>query len=370
MKRFLLFSILISLAFFVFSCGDGKSEESQQEVHKICNSNSDCTRDSYCDLEHPQQDETLGTLVYYCKKRQICASEADCPMGWKCRVSENFCITEKEAESSDVWCKSDYDCTDPNYPKCNLANGECQNPEGQSSDQSDSGNNDLPEPVKDDSDSTDDKDTGDNTDSDSSDTDTNDHNGDTGTTEQPTGNTIMTENFEDGGSNWTIEPANTEVVCWEIGTPTSGPEKAHGGEKVAASILEGEYPNDCKDLLYYNNEILLPSTGVPTISFYAWVSLIGSGYAPYDYVEVLAKKSGDLWETAEGLYLSAETPSPLDALDNKRFKITKPLGTDYYKFSAKLSDFKDETIQFGFRFVSDQSDTSMGFYLDDIELSY
>ncbi|MBP5405799.1 choice-of-anchor J domain-containing protein [bacterium] len=366
MKRFLLFSILISLAFFVFSCGGSKSEENQQEVNKICNSNGDCERSFYCDREHGQPDTTLGTLVYYCKERTFCSTEADCPMNWKCLVSDHFCISKEEAQDNSLWCKSNDDCTDPLYPKCNLANGTCESSDGETPDNPDSGS-DLPDPVNDNSDSGDDKDNNDNTDSDS-DTETNDH--DTTPAETPAGEIIITEDFEDGGTNWTIEPANSEVVCWEIGTPTSGPEKAHGGEKVAASILEGEYPSNCKDLLYYNTEITVPSTGVPTISFYAWVDIVGTGYSPLDYIEVLAKKSGDLWETTTGLYLSAETPSPLDALDNKRIKITKQLGTDYYRFSAKLSDFKNETVQIGFRFVSNESDESMGFYLDDVEVSY
>lgn len=382
MKRFLLFFMLISLMFFAFSCGGGNSEPQSSDVNTVCNSNEECSRNSYCDLEHPRQDEMLGTLVYYCKKRTICASQADCPMGWKCQVSENFCITEKEAES--LWCKSDTDCTNPNYPKCDLGSGECKSPDGSSSDSGDSGLPDsgdsgLPED-NDDSSETNDSDSDSGSDNDTSDSgsETNDHDTDTDTdngnggssTEQPKGETLITEDFEDGGSNWTIVPAVAENPCWQIGVPTSGPEAAHGGENVAATILEGEYPNECKDLIYYNDEFTVPSSGVPTISFYAYVDIVGTGYSPYDYVEVLAKKSNDMWETTTGLYLSAETPSTLDALDNKRTKITKPLKTNYYKFSAKLSDFKGQTVQIGFRFVSDTSDTAMGFYLDDIEVSY
>ena len=77
-----------------------------------CTSNDDCNRDSYCDLDN-----------HYCHKRSTCSTQADCPMGWKCKESEGFCITNDEAET--VLCKSNDDCKDPAFPKCNLVTGEC-----------------------------------------------------------------------------------------------------------------------------------------------------------------------------------------------------------------------------------------------------
>jgi len=62
----------------------------------------------------------------------------------------------------------------------------------------------------------------------------------------------------------------------------------------------------------------------------------------------------------------ANTPSPLDALDNTRTKITKKLGTSYYKFSGDLSPYKGETVQIGFRFKSDPIDNLEGIYIDDV----
>lgn len=375
MKRILLLFVLIPLAFFAFSCSDDDSEENVPEAKTNCNSNVDCTRDSYCDLEHPQQDEALGTLVYFCKKRTVCASQADCPMGWKCMESEHFCITEKEAESSDLWCRSDSDCTDPNYPKCNLGSGQCINPDGDPSDQTDSGDSGLPDNgdsgLPDPGNDADTNDDSDNSDSGSADQDP-DTGTDTGSTDDvPLGETLMSDDFEDGGKSWTIEPASAESPCWKFGTPTSGPGEAHGGEIVAATNLEGLYPDNCKDVLFYNDEWTIPPAGKPQISFYAYVDLVGTPYSSYDYVEVLVKKTDEVWGTLTGgLYLSAETPSPNDALDNKKTKITQQMGTNYYRFSGDLSAYKGEKIQIGFRFVSDGSDAASGFYLDDVEITY
>ena len=96
MKKKFLFLFLISVVFLVFavSCSSD-DEEGEVDAKTNCNSNLDCDHYSYCDLENPKQDAELGTLVYYCKKRQLCTSQADCPKNWKCKESEGFCITKK-----------------------------------------------------------------------------------------------------------------------------------------------------------------------------------------------------------------------------------------------------------------------------------
>ena len=370
-ERFLLFLIAASVLFLVVSCSDGDDGNEESTVNTQCNSNIDCDRNSYCDLDNPKQDAELGMLVYYCKKRQLCATQSDCPINWKCKESEGFCITNKEAEG--VLCKSNDDCKDPAYPVCNLANGECRSYGGETGDDDSGG--EIPDydggSDTDDHGATDDNDSDADSDSDA-DTGTNDNDTDTDTGEPAVGEVIMTEDFEDGGSKWTIVPATEDNPCWKIGTPASGPGEAYGGSSVAATNLEGNYSPNCKDLIYYNTSISVPSSGKPVISFYAWVDLVGSGYSPFDYVEVMVKKSGDMWElTDDGILLEADTPSsPLAALDNHKTKITKQLGTQYYKFTGDLSAFKGQSVDVGFRFTSDESDEAAGFYVDDIAVSY
>jgi len=359
--------MLISLAFFALSCGGGESEENGEEAKTVCNDTGDCKdRASYCDIDSPQIDAALGTTVYYCKKRQVCKTQAECSMGWRCKESEGFCITNEEADI--ILCTTDKDCTNPAFPKCNLQTRECTSPDGSSSDQS----GDLPDQNNDGTDTdtgTDDDDSGD------SDTETNDDDSDTDTgtgTDIPLGKTLMLENFEDGGTKWTIEPATEGAPCWEIGIPTTGPAAAYEGEKVAATVLDGNYADNCNDLIYYNLPMTIPPAGVPVISFYAAVDIVGNGQSPYDYVEVLIKKENDLWETTTGLYLSSDTESQLAFLDNTRTKITKQQGENYkyYKFTGDLSAYKKESIKVGFRFVSNESESATGFYLDNVEISY
>ena len=373
MKKKFLFLFLVSVVSLVFVVSCSSDDDVEVDAKTTCNSNLDCgDRYSYCDLENPKQDDQLGTLVYYCKKRQFCSTQADCPTNWKCKESEGFCITNKEAEI--VLCSSNSDCTDPNYPKCNLASGECEAGDGggNGGDHSDSEIPDSDDPDTSDNDNAD-SDTSDTSDTEDHNTDTTDSGDDSDTSyDIPLGKTLMTEDFEDGGSKWTIVPATEESPCWKIGTPVSGPGEAHGGDNVAATNLEDKYPAKCKDMIYYKDSMKIPPAGKPEISFYAWVDLIGLGYSPYDYVEVLVKKSEGTWELVDsGVPLSADTPSsPLAALDNHKTKITKQLGTQYYQFTGDLSAFKGEIVDIGFRFVSDESDEASGFYLDDITVSY
>ena len=361
-ERFLFFLIVAAALFFCVSCSDDDDGTDEGKVNTQCNSNIDCDRNFYCDLEHPKQDEELGMLVYFCKKRQLCSTQADCPINWKCKESEGFCITNREAES--VLCKSNDDCKDPDYPICNLASGECRSYGDDDSD------DEIPD--YDGGTETDEDKEPEENDNDSADKDDEVTDDDSDTSADPSlGETIMTEDFEEGGADWTIVAAAEENPCWKIGTPSSGPGEAHGGSNVVATNLEETYPANCKDLIYYNKSISIPSDGKPEISFYAWVDLVGTGISPFDYVEVLVKKSSDTWELVDsGLYLASDTPSQLSALDNARTKITKNLGTKFYKFTGDLSAFKGQSVDIGFRFTSDESDSAEGFYLDDIKVSY
>lgn len=369
-KFLFLLPVLVFSLLFAVSCADDEDEEVNVNIR--CNSNVECSRNSYCDLDNPQQDDELGTLVYYCKKRQLCSTQAECPMNWKCKVNEGFCITNKEAEG--IFCKSNDDCkADPDFPVCNLKTGECEASSGEDGEFSDSSElNEQPDNEESDVDQTG-SGHDENRDNDSGLTDTVDDadtsdDSDTDTAE-PEGKSIMSDSFEDGGINWTIEPASKgDQSCWEIKTPDCGPAKAHIGSKAVSTVtVDGVYPADCKDLIRYNSVVEIPSSGKPEISFYAWVDLVSSG----DYVEVLVKEDGKMWEVTTGIYLSADTPSsPFAALDDTRKKITGQLATDYYKFTGDLSGYKGKKVEIGFRFVSDGSDNASGFYMDDVTLSY
>jgi hypothetical protein len=357
MKKFLLINILIAVLIILCSWACTPEEPEDPDIKTSCKSTADCIRSQYCDLLNPEEDLTTGTLSYFCKARPLCLKESDCPMKWRCLIDEGFCITDKEAEG--VLCKSDADCmTHPNT-KCNLATGQCYNPDGGNS--GNSGNSGDSGDTGDTGNSGDTGNTGDTGNSgDTGNTGNTGTSGDTGNTGN-SGTILVSEDFEDGGTNWTI------AGVWQIGAPSSGPNEAYAGSNVAATNLAGNYSDSANDILMLNTQISIPSTTAkPVIEFMAWVNIEGGGYSPFDYVEVLVKRDTDTWPGISGIYLSATTPSPLDALDNTRTKITKKLGTSYYKFTGDLSSYKGKTVQIGFRFKSDSSDTLEGIYIDNV----
>ncbi len=367
MRQFFCFFIIVSVALGAVSCsgsegGGGGGTEAVQ-----CATNENCNRDSYCDLESPQRDDELGTTVFYCKKRKLCNTQADCPSKWRCKESEGLCITEREADG--LLCKSNSDCLDPAYPKCNLASGECVPSSSYNGDDT----YDEEDEEEDDTDNSgifedDTEDEG--PDSFEPEEDDPKPDNDNSNENEPAGKVLMYDSFEDAEPKWTIEPASAEAPCWEIGVPTNGPAEAFNGSNVAATSLTGNYNDNCKDLLKYNQALSIPSSGKPAITFYGWVNIVGSSFATYDYVEVLVKKESEVWELVSGLYLSANAPSDTSVLDSGKTKITGKIGTAYYKFTGDLSAFKGQSVELAFRFKSDDSENLEGFYLDDVEVAY
>lgn len=372
MKKTTLFNglLVVLILFSLYSCG--QEEEDPVDLKTPCKTNTDCKRNQYCDLENPEKDLNTGTLSYFCRDRVLCLTEADCPVNWRCLIEEGFCITEQEADG--VLCKSDDDCTTFPNTKCNLATGECYDPNAggdTGNTGGDTGNTggdtggDTGNTGGDTGNTGGDTgntggDTGDTSNTGADTGNTGNTGGDTGGDTGNTGSILVSEDFEDGGTNWTA------TGVWQIGTPTTGPAAAVSGSNVAATNLAGNYTDNALDLLTLNTQINIPSTGSPVVEFMAWVSIEGNGYSPFDFVQVLVKRDTDTWQSLSGLYLTASTPSALDALDNTQTKITKPLGTDYYKFTGDLVPYKGKTVQIGFRFTSDSADNLEGIYIDDV----
>ncbi len=393
MKRslFLIFGFILIPVLFL-SCGGDEDEEGEQVVNVQCSSNANCSRDSYCDFDNPQQDPVLQTLVYYCRKRQVCSSPAECPVGWKCLLDEHFCITNNEAEQ--VLCAKDEDCVSLGYnAKCNRATGKCYVP-GQEGDTAPDSGDTLPDTGDSQPDSGDSfPDTGDSLpDTGDSLPDTGDSLPDTGDTLPDTGDsqpdsgdtgdgykhvTFFSEDFENP-ANWKIAiAADAANPCWQLGLPTSGPEVAHSGSKVIATNLAGNYSDNCNDIIYFVNsensspELFIPDASVVKVEFYAWVSIVGSLNSPLDYAELLILPQDSIWGAQSGVKLVAEgTASTNSALDSTGTKLTQQLGTSYYKFTGDITGYKGQKVQLGFRFVSDSSENDFGIYIDSLKLSY
>jgi len=134
------FILLMIFMFFAVSCGseikfenpNDQNSEAYDPHYNECSSNKDCARNSYCDLDNPEYNTELETIVYHCKKRALCSSHADCQVGWKCKIDEGFCVTNEEAET--LLCDSNADCQDPDRPVCDLKTGLCVHSETETDD--------------------------------------------------------------------------------------------------------------------------------------------------------------------------------------------------------------------------------------------
>ncbi len=95
MKRFFACFAVFAALVFVVSCGGGSSDSKTGSLYEKCYSNETCNKGLICDIEN------------------------------------NVCVKD--------WCKSNNDCTDPEYPVCNTKTGNCESSDGRKpGDESDS----------------------------------------------------------------------------------------------------------------------------------------------------------------------------------------------------------------------------------------
>ena len=97
------------------------------------------------------------------------------------------------------------------------------------------------------------------------------------------------EDFNDGIGNWYADNG-----IWEVGAPTSGPNAAYSGSNAAATVLDGNYPNDVDSRLI-SPSIQLPSIGAGEeihLRFWHWFSL---ELGDYGRVQVSEETSPGVW---------------------------------------------------------------------------
>ena len=149
--------------------------------------------------------------------------------------------------------------------------------------------------------------------------------------------TLFREDFEGGVGEWVIGGGT-----WEVGVPTSGPGAAYGGQRVAATNLSGDYPNDA------NISLISPSISLPAsaaslrLSFRSWFITEEN----YDYVYVrITTDNGDNW-TSLGRGGGDAREWSLENFD--------------------LTTYAGNTVRIAFQLTSDGSVTHEGWHVDDV----
>ena len=149
------------------------------------------------------------------------------------------------------------------------------------------------------------------------------------------------EGFESGLGDWSVDSGT-----WEIGKPTAGPSKAHGGTNCAASVLSGKYgPNVDSRLISPPFAVPLNS---PALRFWHWYNFPTVSDA-LGYVEVTT--GANSWQQVSPLYIHGNT------------------GSAWTNVSIDLSAYAGQTVQAAFHFTSlNGGSAGKGWYVDDISL--
>jgi bacillopeptidase F (M6 metalloprotease family) len=135
---------------------------------------------------------------------------------------------------------------------------------------------------------------------------------------------------------------------WEIGIPTSGPNGAHTGQKVAATVLAGNYnePVDSR-LIRHTSFTVPPASDNPRFRFYHWYSFSAGDWGTVQ----ISTDNGSTWNTISPTY------------DNTGSAVWS------YAF-IDLSQYAGSSVQVAFYFHSQKvgyyGDVSSGWYVDDV----
>jgi hypothetical protein len=155
---------------------------------------------------------------------------------------------------------------------------------------------------------------------------------------------VFFEDFEAGLGEWWA----TNGV-WEVGVPTSGPEAAHSGSNLAATVLAGNYPS-------VNSSLVSPTLSLPVIEanqelhlrFWHWFSLAGDQCV----VSVQEQTSPGVWGAAATVASFVGTSSAV---------WTRPM--------VDLSAYAGKRVRLNFGLVNSAADVSSGWYLDDVSVA-
>jgi hypothetical protein len=144
---------------------------------------------------------------------------------------------------------------------------------------------------------------------------------------------------------------------WEWGVPTSGPNAAHSGTKLWATILGGDYPDLTDDSLLSREYAITGANA--RLEFYHWYNFETS----WDGGNVsISTNGGVTWTllTPDGGYPDAD----ISALGEPGYTST----SDWTLASFDISSYLGQSVRFMWRFGSDGSIVRPGWYVDDVSV--
>jgi len=158
---------------------------------------------------------------------------------------------------------------------------------------------------------------------------------------------LFQEDFESGLGEWTIDNG-----VWQVGTPTAGPESAHGGANCATTGLTGNYSSGPSSRLISPEITLLATAGQEIwLRYWAWFNYPSYNYC---YISVRVKGFDGNW----GAW------SNVDFIGSPYFM---PQVSPWSLLGLDLTPHAGQTIQVGFYHdVSSAATPRVGMYVDDV----
>jgi len=163
---------------------------------------------------------------------------------------------------------------------------------------------------------------------------------------------VYFENFEGGGAGWTADNG-----VWAIGTPTNvGPSACANGNKCAATVLDGNYPNG-QDSHLISPPIVLPATGSGQSLHLRMSEWHGYTDGGYDYAQAqistwnAATNSWSTWQNIGNAFGYGISPAWSASRD------------------FDLSAYAGKKVRLGFFHHADGGTNGPGWYLDDITVN-
>jgi len=156
---------------------------------------------------------------------------------------------------------------------------------------------------------------------------------------------LWAEDFEgDWTQNWYVDNG-----IWEVGVPGSGPSAAYQGIKCAATILNGEYPNDADTRLIRNTSFIIPDDSEsPRLRFWHWFDFDAFGGNDWGKVQIKVEGSPN-WIDISSLF--------------------KNTGSNVWSCSSiDLSGYKGHTVKIAFYFYATDIFCGCGWYIDKVSV--
>ncbi|MBI5017195.1 MAG: choice-of-anchor J domain-containing protein [Deltaproteobacteria bacterium] len=159
---------------------------------------------------------------------------------------------------------------------------------------------------------------------------------------------LFQEGFEAGLGNWIVDNG-----VWEVGTPASGPNGAHSGTGVLATILSGNYTDDRTSRVVGPAFVVPAADQNPWLRFWHWWSIAG-----HDFGKVqVSTDNGATWADLSAQY-------------------TADSSGQWARATLDLSAYAGQSVRIGFYFEPHHyssygvyyTDVGSGWYIDQVEV--